>query len=48
MFYNNNSKSRSKLHMKRQTLAVSTILTVILILIAAIVGALVEIGRAHV
>jgi hypothetical protein len=41
MFYNNNSKSRSKLHMKRQTLAVSTILTVILILIAAIVGALV-------
>jgi len=41
MFYNNNSKSRSKLHMKRQTLAVSTILTVILILIATIVGALV-------
>jgi hypothetical protein len=41
MFYNNNSKSRSKSHMKRQTLAVSTILTVILILIAAIVGALV-------
>jgi hypothetical protein len=41
MFYNNNSKPRSKSHMKRQILAVSTILTVILILIAATVGALV-------